>query len=241
MKKFIAVLLLLSVSLSMVFVTGCSGDEDSSSSSSSDDTQSYSYSDSTDMLKDYLASFVEGDNPFYGTWQIEDFDYLSFVFRNDGYAELAMGTEGDFTTLTIDEDEKTVSLEFIVGLNGVYDYEFSNDEQTLTLTLDGEETVLNKQDDFNFVPDPPEVAEVDEDIIGWWQSEDGLIYYFGEDGIMYSNLISSETCYTYCVADGKIEAIYTYGDEIEYEVEYSYKKGVLTIDGNEYESYDPFE
>ena len=55
---------------------------------------------------------------------------------------------------------------------------------------------------------------------------------------MYSNLISSETCYTYNAQNGKIDAVYKYGGEdIQTDLEYSYKNGKLKINGNTYKRF----
>jgi len=154
-----------------------------------------------------------------------------------------MGTEGTFSSLEIDENKKTLETSFIVGLQGKYSYELSEDENTLTLTDENStsETVLLRQKPYNFIPEAPKKPVIDENITGWWKGENGLIYYLGNDGIMYSNIISSETCYTYQTENGKIKAVYDCGGDTNYDVDYKYKDGVLTIDGNDYNPFDPFE
>lgn len=246
MNKKILSFLLLSILTFTVVMTGCNSDNSKqieTTAATEASAEKEVSADSEAILKEYFAKSVEGDNPLYGTWAIEDFDYVSFIFRNDELAELAMGTEGSFSALEIDESKKTLDTSFIVGLQGKYSYELSDDEKTLTLTAEktNAETVLTRQEPYDFIPDAPEKTVIDENILGWWTGENSQIFYFGKDGIMYSNIISSETCYTYEAKDGKINAVYDIGGDVNYDVEYQYKDGTLTIDGNDYEKFDPFE
>lgn len=243
MKHITAVFLIISL-LCAAVLSGCSDkntDADKekvkTTQASPSDSSAANEGDSAQVLGDYFASFTEGDNPLYGTWQLKDFEYISFIFRNDKLAEMAMGTEGDFASLSLDKKKKTLGVTFMLGLNGVYNYSLSKDEKTLTLTLNGEEKILTKQDDYNFIPDPPKKPKIDRNILGWWKNKDGIVYYFGKDGIMYSNHISLETCYTYSADDGKIKAVYDYGGDVNTELEYSYKNGVLKIEGDKYLPY----
>lgn len=243
-KKILSIFILSVLSFTLI-MGGCnSGNSNTVETTATEATAEKQIStDSTTVLETYFAKAVEGDNPLYGTWTIENFDYISFVFRNDDLAELAMGTEGSFSELTIDEEAKTLKTSFLVGLQGTYNYVLSEDENTLTLSAENSttETVLNRQQAYDFIPEAPKNAVVDEDILGWWKGDTGLIYYFGSDGIMYSNIITSETCYTYEAQNGQINAVYDCGGETNYDVEYEYKDGTLTIDGNEYTTFDPFE
>lgn len=237
MKRFLAVVLLLSVALSGIFFTGCENKEEAVKETQPVVNTS-DYSNSTKILKSYFDSFTEGDNPLYGTWQIEGFDYLSFIFRNDNFAELAIDGEGSFSTLEIDEKDKTLTTSFFIGLSGEYNYELSDNDKTLTLTQGNEKMVLVKQDDHNFIPKAPKKPKIDKNILGWWKCKDGMVYYFGKDGIMYSNLISSETCYTYDAQNGTINAVYNYGGEdIKTDLEYTLKNGKIEINGNKYKHF----
>ena len=237
--KILSLLLIFTLAFSLV-LTGCSEDKQETQVTETEAvTQALDYTDSEKLLTAYLNSFTEGDNPLYGTWKISGFEYISFIFRNDGFAEMAMGTEGSFSELIIDEKNKTLTTQFFIGLNGTYDYELSGDKKTLTLTLDGAETVLTKQDSYDFIPQAPSKPAIDEKLLGWWKGEHGLIYYFGADGIMYSNIISAETCYTYNAENNKITAVYDIGGEVTDEIKYKIKNGVLTIDENEYTPFNP--
>ncbi|MBQ5398031.1 MAG: hypothetical protein IIU14_01190 [Ruminococcus sp.] len=190
------------------------------------------------LLDSYLHSFVEGDSPIYGTWQIEGVDYLSFIFRNDGLAEMVMDSEGDFTALKLNEKKKTIELYFALGLNGSYSYNVSEDGKTLTLSQSKKEITLKKQKDYSIVPKAPKKAKVDSDLIGWWKSEEKQFYYFGSDGIMYSNNISMETAYTYSAESGVINAVYNYGGEVKKDFDYNIKAGKLIMDDQSFRKFE---
>ena len=224
--------------ISAAALGGCDRTEPQETEPATEATKATIVQSSEKELGEYLAKFTEGDNPLYGTWQLEDYRYLSFVFRNDNLAEMVMGTEGDFAALKIDENNKTLTVQFIVGLNGTYSYTVSDDGKILSLKQSGKTTALKRIDDYNIIPKAPKKPKIDSDILGWWKSENALIYYFGEDGVMYSNQISLETGYTYTAKDGKITATYQYGGDVKTELSYKYKDGALTINGNKYERMD---
>ena len=238
MKKKIALLLSILMTFSALALGGCNKTEPEPTEPSTEATQQGEVKSSKKELSEYLAKFTEGDNPIYGTWQLEGYSYLSFIFRNDNLAEMVMGTEGDFTALGIDEKNKTLTVQFILGLNGTYSYTVSDDGKILSLKQDGKTTVLKRTKDYNIIPKAPKRPKVDSDIVGWWESETTLIYYFGADGIMYSDHISMETGYTYTAKNGKISATYQYGGDVKSEFSYEYKDGTLTIDGNKYTRMD---
>ena len=240
-KKLLSFLLFIIILVSAVTLAGCNRTNTNTQEATVPTADVSASMSGAEVLGEYFAKTVEGNNSLYGTWIIDDFDYVSFIFRNDGLAELAMGTEGNFSSLEINEEKKTLETSFIVGLQGKYSYELSEDENTLTLTTKDTKTVLQRQKSYDFIPDAPKKAIVDEEILGWWKGDNGLIYFFGSDGIMYSNIISSETCYTYEAKEGQINAVYDCGGETNYDVSYSYKDGVLTLDSNDYKPFDPFE
>lgn len=238
MKKIIALVLSILMIISVAALGGCNKTEATPTEPSTEATQPETADPSSEELGEYFAKFTEGDNPIYGTWQLDDYSYLSFIFRNDNLAEMVMGTEGDFTALKIDEQNKTLTVQFIIGLNGTYSYTVSDDGKILSLKQGSNTTILKRAKDYNIIPKAPKKPKVDSSILGWWQSETELIYYFGADGIMYSNHISMETGYTYTAKNGKITATYQYGGDVKTELSYEYKDGTLTIDGNEYKRMD---
>ncbi len=238
MKKTVSLLLSFLIMISAAAFGGCNKTEPKKTEPSTGAAKSGKVRSSEKELGKYLKKSTKGDNPIYGTWQLENYSYLSFVFRNDNLAEMVMGTEGDFTALSIDEKNKTVTVQFIIGLNGTYSYSVSDDGKILSLRQGGKTTVLKRCEDYDIIPDMPKKPKVDDEILGWWESENGLIYYFGGDGIMYSNQISMETGYTYTAKKGKISAVYEYGGNVKDELSYKYKNGTLIIDGNKYKRID---
>lgn len=245
MKKLFAGLFVLSIAFS-VFMCGCTNDKTTeetniSETSKSSDISKEEKESSEKILTKYCKSFVKGNNPLYGTWLIEGMDIPYFIFRNDGLGEMVMGSEGNFASLSLDTENKKLAATFILGINGSYDYKLSDDGKLLVLT--GKDDTLNllKQEDYDFIPKAPKKVKVDKNILGWWKSESGMIYYFGADGIMYSNQISMETFYTYKASNGKIDAVYDYMGDVKIEMKYSYKKGTLKVEGSKCTAFDPFK
>lgn len=235
MNKIISMIMAALIAVSAGYLSGCSQETTTSP------TEAVTVKKQTEEneIQTYLKGFTEGKNPLYGTWVMKEFDYVSYVFRNDGLAELVMDNEGDFTKLTIDEKAKTLSLAFVLGLNGTYNYSLSDDNKTLTLELDGKKYALQRQPDYNIAPNPPKNAEIDNDILGWWKSDGNQIYFFGSDGVMYSNTITMETGYTYSAKSGVIKAVYNYGGKVKLDIKYNIKGGKLLIEDQEFEKYTP--
>ncbi len=241
MKKCLSLLMIFILATSVCF-TGCNPVSNNTTETTQATENKLKPADSHDMLADYFNDKLEGDNPFYGVWEIEGISYISFAFRNDGLAEMIMGSEGNFTQLKIDEKKKTFEVSFLVGLTGTYNYKFSKDKETITLTQKNAKTVLKKVKNFDIVPEAPEKAKIDKKLAGWWKSDSGLVYYFGNDGIMYSNSIIFETFYTYETENGMIHSVYDYNGDVKDSFGYKFtKKGKLKIKDNIYSPYNPFE
>lgn len=119
-------------------------------------------------------------------------------------------------------------------IDGTYDYKFSEDKQTLTLSKSNSEIVLEKQKDFTIVPKAPENPKVDSEILGWWENEDGAFYCFQENGVMYENSISLECCYTYSAENGKIKTKYNNGTDERENFTYAVKEGNLVLNGTKF-------
>ena len=186
-------------------------------------------------LKKYEKSFVEGDSPVYGVWKLSNLDYMYIIFRNDKLAELAMGSEGYFSKYKLDEKAGTLTVQLLPGsIDGEYNYEFSEDYAELYLTLDGETLTLIKEKKYTMIPSAPENPVIDENLLGWWENADGMTYYFGEDGLMYNNAIARETYYTYSAENKKITAVYNYGGDMDETLSYQLKDEKLIVDGDEY-------
>ncbi|MCR5653461.1 MAG: hypothetical protein K6F88_06640 [Ruminococcus sp.] len=236
MKKFLCIFFSVVLTVSAVVMTGCDGEKKDNAETKGTETTSQTEETKADKkgglseIESYLEKFTEGDSDFYGAWQPESFNYMSVVFRNDNLAEMVTGTEGYFSKYTLNEKKKTIKVQLMPNvIDGEYSYEFSDDKKKLTLTLDDNELVFIKQKDFSLIPEAPEKPVIDSEILGWWEDENGLFYCFQQDGIMYENSISMETCYTYTIKDNKIKATYSVGTEMNDEFTYSVKDGVLTL------------
>ncbi len=189
-------------------------------------------------LEKYLDSFYKGDSDLYGAWRVKGSNLITYVLRNDGLAELAIGGEGDLAQLGIDEKKQTITTQLVFGINGTYSYDLRKDG-SLVLSSDDDSMTLERAADFTLVPDPPKDPETDSKLLGWWKSEDGLICFFDKNGTMYTNAISIETCYTYSAKNGKIKAVYDYQGDMKLDFEYSFKKDKLIFDGTEYSRFTP--
>ena len=238
MKKLFCLLIVCAAALCTFCLASC-GEENGSKPQTS--STASSAGESEKELGAYFSKFVEGDNPLYGTWKIKGMESISYIFRNDDLAEMVMGSEGDFSKLTVDESQKTITVQFVYGLNDAYSYTLSEDGKTLKLTsatgTDAKLT-LKKQKDYSLIPEAPAKPAVDDKILGWWQNEEGIVYYFGGDGIMYSNIISFETCYTYKASNGKIDAVYEYGGNMDEKFDYKLKGDTLTLNGSKYKKIE---
>ncbi len=244
MKRIISASAVLLIILSSVFVGGCNNSAESKKSSASKPTVSKTETTKTGKytssdLKDYLNGFIKGKNKVYGVWKIKDTELLNYIFRNDGYAQLALGTEADFTKLALDGDKQTLEAQFIRGMNGKYTYKLSEDNNTLYLSSDNDKYTLERQTDFSLVPEAPKNPKIDNSILGWWKSETSHIFFFGSDGVMYSNDITMETCYTYNAEKGKIKAVYDYAGKTDLDFTYKLKNNSLVVDGEEYRRFNP--
>ncbi len=244
MKKILAVSAALAIILSSLFLNGCEDKKQTKATTAAtkattSSTTKTNQKNTSKELKNYLDSFTEGDNPVYGTWKIEGVKALSYIFRNDGYAQLVMGTEADFTKLVLDSSKKTLGVAFVLGLNGTYNYTFSKGNKVLTLKSDKDSFTLTRQKDYNLIPPAPKNPKIDKNILGWWKSQGGQTYFFGSDGIMYSNNITMETCYTYNAVKGKIKAVYDYAGKVKINLDYKLKKDSLYIDNVEYRKSKP--
>ena len=233
MKRILCITLSAVIILFSLALTGCDDkDKKENKSETSSQTENTNTNDNID-IQSYLDSFTKGENDFYGAWQPKDFDFMTIIFRNDNLAELVSGeNEGYFSKYTLKEKEKTVQVQLMPNvIDGTYDYKFSEDKKTLTLSMDNNEIVLEKQKNFTIVPKAPKNPAIDEDILGWWENADGVVYCFQKDGLMYENSISMEFCYTYTADDGKIKATYTSGEKQSEDFTYSVKNGNLTLNG----------
>lgn len=233
MKRFLCITLAAVLAVFSLVLTGC--DDDNNKKSATKATETTSQTEKTvgnNEIQSYLDSFTKGDSDFYGAWQPENFNFMTIIFRNDNLAELVSGeNEGYFSKYTL--KDKTITVQLMPNIiDGTYNYKFSEDKQTLTLSSGSSEIVLKKQKNFTIVPKAPKNPTIDKEIIGWWENSDGAFYCFQEDGVMYENSISMEFCYTYSAENGKIKATYYSGGKQSEEFTYSVKDGNLILNGN---------
>lgn len=188
---------------------------------------------------------AENGDEFAGVWKItggSGSQLESFVFLLDGHnkSSMVLGNMGFMSNYKLGTDENgkpTFETHFYYGLEGVYNYKFSQDKSSVTLTntKTDDESVLERVEDYNFIPDYPDDPQLDPQLYGAWMSENGDSYYFDKYGIMYNNSFDSQfTFMTYSVEDGEITAEYTAQDKETDSYKYSLTPDKLTLNGMEY-------
>ena len=235
MKRILCITLAAVLAMFSLVLTGCNDKkEETKSTETSSQTSQTPQTAGDNEIQSYLNKFTEGKNDIYGAWRPKNFDFMTIIFRNDNLAELVSGeNEGYFSKCTV--KDKTVTIQLMPNvIDGTYDYKFSEDKQTLTLSKSNSEIVLEKQKDFTIVPKAPENPKVDSEILGWWENEDGAFYCFQENGVMYENSISMECCYTYSAENGKIKAKYNNGTDEKENFTYAVKDGNLILNGSKF-------
>ena len=233
MKRFLCITLAAVIVLFSLILAGCNDENKKTSETKVTETSSKtSQTVGDNEIQNYLDSFIKGKSDFYGAWKPKDFNFMTIIFRNDNLAELVSGeNEGYFSKYTL--KDKTINVQLMPNIiDGTYNFKFSEDKQTLTLSQGGSEIVLVKQKDFTIVPKAPQNPTIDKEILGWWENEDGSFYCFQQNGVMYENSISMEFCYTYSAGNGKIKAVYNSGGKQNEEFTYSVKNGNLILNGN---------
>ncbi len=239
MKKFLSITTALLIIISALFLNSCNNNNANKAKTEVTEATSAPAKNTSEELKAYLSKFTKGKDPLYGSWKIKGADIFTFIFRNDGYAQVAIGGEANFTKLILDKKKKTLSLSLPGTLDGTFNYSFSDNNKTLTLKTDNTTYEMKKQKDYSIVPKAPKNSTVDNNILGWWKSDGNIIYFFGSDGVMYSNTIVMETAYTYNIKNGKIYAVYEYSGKNKVDFKYKLNKKTLTIDGEKFKKYNP--
>ena len=126
------------------------------------------------------------------------------------------------------------------GINGEYSYTVAEDGKKITITNNGEDSVLEKVDNPTFVPSAPENPQIDEKLVGAWDSGTGLYYYFGEDGRMYCNSYGTTfTYFTYNTKLNKVTAVYDMDGEQTDTYDYTFDGNDLVFDGMKYTQITP--
>lgn len=250
MKNSIIKILCLSIiSMSVMGLVGCSEDTEASSqpttqapTKATETTVSLEVPDDFDISTLHLYD-AESKDPFAGAWQITGgsgsaLESFTYVFDGHGNAKLIVDNMGYLGTYTkeFDGTTETFTCKLMYGINGTYTFEFDSTGKSavLTNTETNTESIIGKRDNFSYMPEKPAELKLDEKLIGAWKSDDGMYYYFGKDGIMYSNSFGAMfTCSRYSAENGKIESTYTMGNEITEPYEYSFNGENLVFDNTE--------
>lgn len=194
-------------------------------------------------LRDLHSFDLENGNEFAGAWKITagagsklgDFIY---IFDGKSKADLIVGTTGYCGKYSLNESEKTFACQLMFGINGQYTYEKNGDDEiVLTNSQSKETTTLTRVSSFDILPIPMKDADIDDALLGAWESDSGEYYYFDKSGIMYQNQYGTMfTYYKYSAKDGKLTAVSNMGEEEDQTdtFEYSVTEEELIIDGYEY-------
>ena len=258
MKRLMRILTLSLACAAAVSLAACSNGESSSSevqttAAETDATHDEAASDTKTArdvnLTDLHAINYDG-NEFAGAWHITERDegetYRSFtyVFDGDSTCYLMMGSMGYISNYELNTDINQMATQMVFGINGKYTYEFSDDNNTLTLT-DADtkkQTKLEKYMSFSCIPLPEADAKIDSELVGAWKDDSGGFLYFDDQGIMYETQKGlSFTFYNYSAEDGKINTKCFMPDETKASVEYSVDGDTLTYNGYKYEKAETSE
>lgn len=198
-----------------------------------------------DLVK--LYSPKENGDLFGGYWQITDGagkDLQHFVFGFDGakYSSIIIGGMGFFGTysVSVKDNRDVFTTQLMFGLNGSYTYDFSKDKNTVVLTNieSNESTTMQRLKDYTPVPEPlKEQHDVDEQMLGAWEDENGAQMYFNKEGILYETQKNiSFTFYHYEAKDGKVTTELTVrnGQTETESADYKVKGDVLTYNQFDY-------
>lgn len=188
-------------------------------------------------------------DPFAGYWKIADgagsnLKSFIYLFDGDGKASIIIGNMGYCGEYSISTDsslgEEVFTCQLMFGINGDYTYAVADDGNKITITNNGEDSVLERVENPSFVTKAQENPQIDEKLVGAWDCGTGLYYYFGDDGRMYSNSYGTAfTYFNYTAKDGKITAVYDMSGEQTDTYEYSFEGNTLTLDGMEYTKITP--
>lgn len=246
--KTLIKLLCLSLLVSAIAVfAGCSEDKNELVASTvaieeTTDDSKMNINDQADLSKLHAINYENGDE-FAGAWKItegEGTKYKSFVYVFDGNkkAYLVIGTTGYYEKYGLEttaDDKgnaiKTMTVQLMFGLNGVYTYEFSDDKNTVTLTNTEDKSVtkMQKSASFSYVPIPDPEPVIDEALLGAWTDDNGEYYYFDKSGIMYNSINDLNFTFAkYSAKDGKVTSTFTTNKEETVTTDYKVNGDKLT-------------
>lgn len=257
MKKAYTKSIVATILCSMLAVTavGCSDNGAQSSAQAETQVQSTTQAETNApgatnfSLENIHAPKENSADPFVGYWKISEgagsnLENFIFLFNGKGNASLIIGNMGYCSTYSVGTDEQTgeetFKCQLMFGINGDYSYVVADDGKKITITNNGEDSVLERIDNPSFVPSTPENPQIDKKLVGAWDSGTGLYYYFGEDGRMYCNSYGTTfTYYTYNSKLNKVTAVYDMDGEQTDTYDYSFDGNDLVFDGMKYTQITP--
>lgn len=257
MKKFFTKSVITTIICSMLalMAVGCSDNNAQSSEQSQAQPQNTTQAEtsvneeSKFSLEALHAPKENSADPFVGYWKIVDgagsqLENFIFLFNGKGNASIIIGNMGYCSAYTISTDqqtgEETFKCQLMFGINGEYSYVVGEDGNKITITNNGEDSVLERVENPSFVPTAPENPQIDKKLVGAWDSGTGLYYYFGEDGRMYCNSYGTTfTYYTYNAKLDKVTAVYDMGGEQTDTYDYSFDGNDLVLEGMNYTQITP--
>lgn len=249
-----SIITLIACSMLGGLAVGCTNDTEQSSvpaeTLATQATQATSAQEEIKFSLEALHSPKENSaDPFVGYWKIADgagsnLKSFIYLFDGDGSAAIIIGNMGYCGQYSITNDESTgeeiFKCQLLFGINGDYTYTVADNGNKITITNSGEDSVLERVDNPSFVTKAQDNPQIDEKLVGAWDSGTGLYYYFGDDGRMYSNSYGTTfTYFTYTAKDGKVNAVYDMSGEQTDTYEYSFDGDTLTFDGMKYTQISP--
>ncbi|MGN0500152.1 MAG: hypothetical protein ACI4HK_03290 [Ruminococcus sp.] len=254
MKKFFIKPIITALVLVMLaaMAVGCTnGNEQSSATAETAATQAETTApQKTEFSLNALHAPQENTgDPFAGYWRIAEgagsnLESFIYLFNGDGMASIIIGNMGYCGEYTVGTDEETgnetLKCQLMFGINGEYSYAAAEDGNKITITNNGEDSVLERVENPDFVTKAPENPQIDEKLVGAWDSGTGLYYYFGEDGRMYCNSYGTTfTYFTYSAKQSEVTAVYDMGGEQTDTYDYFFDGNDLVLDGMKYTQISP--
>lgn len=255
MKKFFTKSIITTLVCSMLAVlsVGCTNNnEQSVAPTETQATQAETTAPQEEVnfsLEGLHAPKENDSDPFVGYWKIADgagsnLKSFIYLFDGDGGASIIIGNMGYCGTYTVGTDEatgnETFKCQLMFGINGEYSYVATDDGKKITITNNGEDSVLEKIENPEFVTTAPENPQIDKKLVGAWDSGTGLYYYFGDDGRMYCNSYGTTfTYFTYSTKLNKVTAVYDMGGEQTDTYDYEFDGNDLVFDGMRYTQITP--
>lgn len=203
MKKAYTKSIVATILCSMLAVTavGCSDNGAQSSAQAETQVQSTTQAETTApgatnfSLENIHAPKENSADPFVGYWKISEgagsnLENFIFLFNGKGNASLIIGNMGYCSTYSVGTDEQTgeetFKCQLMFGINGDYSYVVADDGKKITITNNGEDSVLEKIDNPSFVPSTPENPQIDKKTCWRMGQRNGtlLLFWRGRQNVL---------------------------------------------------------